>query len=146
MTTTRSTAMAKATLTRDLLHAARDYLGNRRGLLSLAGLALLAGMAVNWGWLIAAGIAPVLISVLPCVAMCAVGLCMHRASSKSCSASGSAREPVATMSNDAAPTIQATTLGALPDLPADRLPGNTVAAPLASPEPQPLDKRSTTDA
>lgn len=34
------------------------------------------GMALNWGWLVAAGIAPLIFSVLPCVVMCALGLCV----------------------------------------------------------------------
>jgi hypothetical protein len=39
---------------------------------------LVAGAAFNWGWLVAIGIAPLLIAVLPCVAMCALGLCMNK--------------------------------------------------------------------
>ena len=37
-----------------------------------------AGLALNWGWLTAVGVAPILIAVLPCAAMCALGLCMRR--------------------------------------------------------------------
>jgi hypothetical protein len=44
-----------------------------------------AGLALNWGWLTAAGIAPVLLSLLPCAAMCALGLCMRRGANGSCS-------------------------------------------------------------
>src|SRR3546814_21114354 len=85
MTTPRPAETAETSLARELLHAARYYLGGRRGMLILAGMALLAGLALNWSWLVAAGIAPILISVLPCVAMCALGLCMNRATGKSCS-------------------------------------------------------------
>lgn len=52
--------------------------------LMLAGLALVligAGLAWQWSWLVAIGVAPLLISAAPCVAMCALGLCMHRMSS-----------------------------------------------------------------
>jgi len=35
---------------------------------------IIAG-ALNWGWLVAAGIAPVLVAVAPCAIMCALGLC-----------------------------------------------------------------------
>ena len=52
--------------------------------LVLAGLALApigAGLAWQWSWLVAIGVAPLLISAAPCVAMCALGLCMHRMSS-----------------------------------------------------------------
>ncbi|MEQ8349457.1 MAG: hypothetical protein RIB84_18530 [Sneathiellaceae bacterium] len=34
------------------------------------------GVALNWGWLSAIGVAPILLSVLPCLAMCGAGLCM----------------------------------------------------------------------
>jgi hypothetical protein len=42
------------------------------------------GIALNWGWLTAVGAAPLLLSALPCVAMCGLGLCMH-GTGKSCS-------------------------------------------------------------
>ena len=73
-------------LGRDLLFAARYYLGGRRGLLLLGAIAAVAGVASSWSWLVAAGIAPLLLSVAPCVAMCALGLCMHRATGNSCAA------------------------------------------------------------
>lgn|SRR5574337_1111977 len=37
-----------------------------------------AGLIWQWSWLVAIGVAPLLLSAAPCVAMCAVGLCMHR--------------------------------------------------------------------
>jgi len=55
-----------------------SWLQGRRGLIALTALALGLGAAFNWSWLVAAGIAPLLLSVLPCVAMCALGLCMNR--------------------------------------------------------------------
>lgn len=60
----------------DLLHAARYYLGGWIGLIAVAAAALGLGAYFNWGWLVAAGIAPILVTALPCVAMCALGLCM----------------------------------------------------------------------
>src|SRR5258708_31458718 len=54
---------------------ARYYLGNRWVLLALGGLVLIIAGALNWGWLVAAGIAPVLVAVAPCAIMCALGLC-----------------------------------------------------------------------
>jgi hypothetical protein len=61
-----------------------------------AGAAIaVAGLAFNWSWLVAAGIAPVLLSVLPCVAMCTLGLCMNRMTGRSCSAEGVADNPKA---------------------------------------------------
>lgn len=49
--------------------------------LLLVGFALIligAGLVWQWGWLAAIGIAPFLLSAAPCVAMCALGLCMRR--------------------------------------------------------------------
>lgn len=64
---------------------ARSTPGGRRGLIA-AGVAIaVAGLAFNWSWLVAAGVAPVLLSLLPCAAMCALGLCMNRMTGRSCS-------------------------------------------------------------
>ena len=60
----------------DLWSAARHYLGSHTGIIAMAAVALGAGAYFNWGWLVAAGIAPLLLTTLPCVAMCALGLCM----------------------------------------------------------------------
>ena len=55
----------------------------RRGWLLLA-LALLAtGAALNWSWLTAIGLAPIVLSLAPCALMCAAGFCMS-GGSKSC--------------------------------------------------------------
>src|SRR5712671_2090109 len=78
MTTSTPIKAEHSSLARDLLHAARRYLGGRRGLLILALVAIVAGAALNWNWLVAAGIAPVLITALPCLAMCGLGLCMNK--------------------------------------------------------------------
>ena len=50
----------------------------------LIGGALLVPIALygGWDWLAATGLATILIAVLPCVAMCALGLCMGRGKSK----------------------------------------------------------------
>ena len=41
---------------------------------SLAAL-VVAGLALNWNWLVAVGALPILIGVVPCLAMCAFHLC-----------------------------------------------------------------------
>jgi hypothetical protein len=71
-------------LRQELLYALRYYLGGRRGLAVLAIAAVATGLAVNWGWLVAIGIAPLLVAALPCLAMCALGLCMVRKAGGSC--------------------------------------------------------------
>src|SRR3546814_14279926 len=78
MTSPRLTGPSETTLTQDLLYAGRYYLGGRRGLLILAAVAIVAGLALNWSWLVAVGIAPILLGVLPCLAMFALGLCLPR--------------------------------------------------------------------
>jgi hypothetical protein len=42
------------------------------------GLVALAGLAFNWHWLVIAGALPILLGVLPCVAMCALHLCSSK--------------------------------------------------------------------
>jgi hypothetical protein len=76
MTTSDSTKTVDA-LPGDFTHAIRRHLGNRRFLLAAAIVALIAGAALNWGWLVALGVAPVLLSLLPCLVMCGLGIgCM----------------------------------------------------------------------
>ena len=49
-----------------------------RRLIILAVILIVGGVALNWGWLVAAGLAPILIALLPCAVMCALGMCMHK--------------------------------------------------------------------
>ena len=49
-----------------------------RWVLTVAVLALVAIVAASWNWLVAAGLAALLVSALPCLVMCGLGLCMHR--------------------------------------------------------------------
>jgi hypothetical protein len=69
---------AGKSLADDLFNAARYYLGGRLGLIALGVVAVVVSAVLNWSWLVAAGIAPLLITALPCVAMCALGLCMNK--------------------------------------------------------------------
>jgi len=72
-------------LPRIVLGLLRHYLGGRRGLIVLTVVVLGAGAFFNWGWLVAVGIAPLLVALAPCAAMCALGLCMNKMGGKSCS-------------------------------------------------------------
>ena len=64
-------------LGRDLSYAARYYLRNRWTLVALASLAVILGLYFGgWGWLVAAGLAPIILSTLPCLIMCGLGVCM----------------------------------------------------------------------
>lgn len=75
MTAPSKAAQPDTTLTRDLLYAARYYLGRPRTWMVVAIFAVAMGLAFNWNWLVAAGLAPILLSTLPCLIMCAFGVC-----------------------------------------------------------------------
>jgi hypothetical protein len=75
----------KASLAQDWLNALRYWLRGRNGVIALVLLAVAIGAALNWSWLVAVGIAHLLITVLPCAAMCALGLCMSKMAGGSCS-------------------------------------------------------------
>tara|TARA_R110002126_G_scaffold291753_1_gene456853 strand:+ start:3900 stop:4331 length:432 start_codon:yes stop_codon:yes gene_type:complete len=84
MDKTRPSNTEDGSLGRDILYALRYYLGGRRGYLILAAAGIVGGLVFNWSWLAAAGIAPLLLAALPCVAMCALGLCMNKVTGGSC--------------------------------------------------------------
>ena len=60
------------------LRTACARIGARRIAIALGLAAAATGITFSWGWLTAIGVAPVLVAVAPCAAMCALGLCMHR--------------------------------------------------------------------
>lgn len=67
-----------------------DRLVRKRLVLGGAALALIAaGLFWQWSWLVAIGVAPLLIGAAPCVAMCTLGLCMHRMCGRSANATQS---------------------------------------------------------
>ena len=74
----------------------RSVLGNRFALLGIAGAVLGLGAYSSWDWLVAAGLAPLILSVAPCAAMCALGLCTMGGKSK----------PVADIKSDAPATTK----------------------------------------
>ena len=68
-----------------VVNAVWPYVTGKRGWVLLALAVAGAGMAMNWSWLVAIGAAPLIIAILPCAAMCALGLCMNHGKNKSCS-------------------------------------------------------------
>ena len=58
-----------------LSSSACSVLGNRFGLLTILAGTISISAYSSWGWLVAIGAAPFLISLAPCVAMCALGMC-----------------------------------------------------------------------
>jgi len=90
MSSPQIASAAKPSLARDWLDALRYWLRGRRGVAAaLVVSAVVIGGALNWSWLVAAGIAPLLLTFLPCAVMCALGLCMNRMTGGSCSTSQS---------------------------------------------------------
>ncbi len=57
-------------------------------LIALAIVATGTGLFFGWGWLVAIGLAPILVSLAPCLLMCALGICMAQRGS-----AGNAKEP-----------------------------------------------------
>ncbi len=85
MTTSVETKANETSLTADVIAYIRARLGGRRGIIILAVIALGAGAVLKWDWLVAAGLAPLLIALAPCALMCAAGLCMSKMMGQSCS-------------------------------------------------------------
>jgi hypothetical protein len=56
-----------------------------RGLIIFVAVIGLAAIGLSWSWLVAVGIAPLLLAFAPCAAMCALGLCASRMLGSSCS-------------------------------------------------------------
>ncbi len=75
MSLSQPTNTENSSLTRDVLAAVRYYLGGWRTRLVLTIVVAAAGLALNWNWLVAIGLAPILLSTLPCLVMCAFGVC-----------------------------------------------------------------------
>lgn len=69
---------------RDYLRTILVFLARPRVAVAFAVAALVAGAALNWSWLAAAGIAPLLVTALPCLAMCGLGLCMSKMQGQAC--------------------------------------------------------------
>lgn len=54
----------------------RPLLSDRRALIVAAIALAVIGIWAGWGWVVALGIAPLILATAPCLIMCAFGLCM----------------------------------------------------------------------
>jgi hypothetical protein len=63
---------------RNLFLSLSGRFSRRTALIAGATLAVAAGVAFNWSALVALGVAPLILGLLPCAAMCALGLCANR--------------------------------------------------------------------
>ena len=69
--------------------AAKSGWLNSRNLLIGAAIAGGGGaLVLGWDWLVAAGMASIIIAVAPCLVMCALGLCMSRQTKSDQTAAG----------------------------------------------------------
>ena len=68
-----------------LLNVVWPLVGARKTRIGLLLSIVAIGMYFNWSWFVAAGVAPIILSILPCAAMCAFGLCMRPGKKGSCS-------------------------------------------------------------
>lgn len=89
---TEEGAMEAATRTRPAAGALRIRLGRRGWLLLALGL-LATGATLNWSWLAAIGLAPIILSLAPCALMCAAGFCLSGGSKSCATESASAARP-----------------------------------------------------
>ncbi len=81
----KQVAATDTSLSQDVFALLKHWVGGRGGLLFIALAVAGGGLWLGWPTLVAAGIAPLVLGVLPCVAMCALGLCMKGAG-RSCDA------------------------------------------------------------
>ncbi len=63
------------------LQTAAYYLRGK-GLLVVGAAVIGLGLWFNWGWMVSLGLAPLILAILPCAAMCALGLCMSHGHGK----------------------------------------------------------------
>jgi hypothetical protein len=61
---------------------ARHYLGGHRALVIGGMSVVIAGLSLSWDWVVALGLAPILLALAPCAVMCALGICMHKGEGK----------------------------------------------------------------
>ena len=78
------TERATISAAQKVVNAVWPYVTGKRGLIVLAVAIVGSGMIMNWSWLVAIGAAPLLLGILPCAAMCALGLCMNHGRNESC--------------------------------------------------------------
>jgi hypothetical protein len=125
----KSTRMLQAGFTPTALH----YLRNRWVLVAVAVLALVAIVTGSWSWLVVAGLATILVSALPCLVMCGLGLCMHKylgrssSSQASCSATADPPGGMARAATDGSATYAASCCGGATLVPPANVPAEGAA-------------------
>lgn len=62
----------------------RVWFRDRRPWLFVGLVVIPAALWLGWDWLAAVGALPVLLALAPCIAVCALGLCMRRGAAGTC--------------------------------------------------------------
>lgn len=92
-TSIEATKSTEKSLTTEWIKLIRYYGGGRRALIFLILAVTGTGLVLNWSWLVAIGVAPLLLTLAPCAIMCGLGLCMNKMmGGKSCSTTSSTAE------------------------------------------------------
>ena len=55
----------------------RSWVLSPQGLTVTGMAAVVVGLTLSWSWVVALGVAPLILAVGPCLIMCALGLCMN---------------------------------------------------------------------
>ncbi|RDL48023.1 hypothetical protein BLJAPNOD_05250 [Ensifer sp. M14] len=76
-----SNSVSETSLSADIWRYLRYQLRGRRGLVAGTAAVAIPGLWLGWPWLVAVGMAPILVAVAPCAIMCALGLCAMKGSS-----------------------------------------------------------------
>ena len=98
-----NTTPSQTPLRQDLAYAARYYLRGWRGLVALAVVVAVPALWLGGPWLVAAGAVSLLISLAPCLVMCALGICMMKKCSKETGSDAAAPNAVPTA--DSTPVV-----------------------------------------
>jgi hypothetical protein len=139
MSSPETAGVAKPSLAQDWLYALRYWLRGPKGIAVLVVSALVVGAALNWSWLVAVGIAPLLVTTLPCAVMCGLGLCINKMAGGSCATSARADAPMPEVDRQTAAAPEPDQGPSVPlTAEADPLPGHsTVGAVEPAPDRQP---------
>ncbi|CAO1665854.1 MULTISPECIES: hypothetical protein [Salinicola] len=102
--------------------------GPRRWML-LGAVAVAGGLAMGWDQLVLLGLAPLLVSLLPCLVMCGLGLCMMKCKHKT----GKSTDP--SEATDAQAGVEASTA-----VPTETASANRLSADHQVPSERPISK------
>ena len=84
--------------------------------LTIAGIAAaVVGLTLGWSWVVALGVAPLILTLGPCLVMCALGLCMNRMAGRSRSTETTLQNPADPGADRAAPRVSQAIAATAPD-------------------------------